>query len=120
MAATIGPTVCELDGPIPILNKSKILIIINYQKVISDWAEKIACFTHFESIYNSQPLPIITYIRCIWRSGGGCIGEVEAGEVVREGIVCYGEAGMGEVQEVLFVVEEALPMVREDDGGMPV
>ncbi len=26
-AATIGPTVCELDGPIPILNRSKTLMV---------------------------------------------------------------------------------------------
>jgi hypothetical protein len=28
-AAVIGPTVCELDGPIPTLNRSKTLIAIN-------------------------------------------------------------------------------------------
>jgi hypothetical protein len=28
LAARIGPTVCELDGPMPILNMSKALIII--------------------------------------------------------------------------------------------
>ena len=27
-AARIGPTVCELDGPIPILNRSKALIVM--------------------------------------------------------------------------------------------
>jgi hypothetical protein len=26
LAARIGPTVCELDGPIPILKRSKVLI----------------------------------------------------------------------------------------------
>jgi hypothetical protein len=29
-AARIGPTVCELDGPIPTLNKSKTLIIATF------------------------------------------------------------------------------------------
>ncbi len=28
LAAHIGPTVCELDGPMPILNKSKMLRLI--------------------------------------------------------------------------------------------
>ena len=30
LAARIGPTVCELEGPIPIEKRSNILIIINF------------------------------------------------------------------------------------------
>jgi hypothetical protein len=29
-AARIGPTVCELDGPIPTLNRSKALMVTRY------------------------------------------------------------------------------------------
>ena len=32
LAATIGPTVCELDGPMPLLNRSNTLIAMAYSR----------------------------------------------------------------------------------------
>jgi hypothetical protein len=37
-AARIGPTVCELDGPMPTLNRSNALIVMVCSAAIGRWA----------------------------------------------------------------------------------